>query len=69
MKIHMRFDESTAEHQWITLFIDGKNSGRLCMSPEQATTLHIVLCQGLHMPNDEFVSSGKPYNPESEAFP
>lgn len=66
MKIHMRFDRSDAAHQWVTLFIDGQNSGSLCMSPEQAITFHIVLQQGLHMPNDEFISSGKPYKPEQE---
>ena len=66
MKINMRFDESNAAHQWITLFIDGQNSGRLCMSPEQAATFHSVLLQGLHMPNDEFISSGKPYIPEDQ---
>jgi len=66
MKIHMRFDRGNPEHQYFTLFVNGKNTGQLCMSPNEAGELHMILSHALDMPNDEFVSSGKPYIPENQ---
>lgn len=63
MKIHMRFDESNAEHTRLTLFINGSNCGRLCVRTDDVIHLHMVLSHGLSMPTDEFVSSGKVWSP------
>lgn len=64
MKVHMRFDESNQEHTRITFFIDGKNVGQLCLGTEDAVALHMILSNGLNMPNDEFVSSGRVWSEE-----
>lgn len=65
MKIHLRFDASDAEHTRFTLFINGANTGQLCMTTEEAVTFHHIVQNGCSNLLDSFVSSGKVY-PEKE---
>jgi hypothetical protein len=58
MKLHMRIDKSDSQHTHITIFIDGKNCGNLCVGTDDVAHLHMILSHGMNMPGDEFVSSG-----------
>lgn len=46
MKLHLRFDSYNLVHSRMTLFIDGQNSGNLCMSPAQAVWFAHILHEG-----------------------
>jgi len=36
MNLHLRADSVNQNHLHFTVFVDGQNSGQLCMDPEQA---------------------------------
>jgi hypothetical protein len=36
MNLHLRADSVNQAHLHFTVFVDGQNSGQLCMAPEQA---------------------------------
>lgn len=63
-KVHFRFDSRNEVHSRITLFVNGKNSGQLCMSPEEADWLYHVIAKGCvalspdGIPPFEFVGTG-----------
>lgn len=57
MKIHMRFDESNAQHTRFTIFVNGANTGQLCMTTEEAVEFHTILENGLWT-DDTLISSG-----------
>lgn len=65
MRIHLRFDSSNEEHTRSTLFINGKNSGSLCMSPRETCHLYQVLAAGVKHLNAEY---GDARLERSEAF-
>ncbi len=64
MKVHLRFDSTNSVHSRFTIFVNGKNSGNLCMSPDEADWFYLSLekgCKELSIPNAtpiEFVGSG-----------
>lgn len=68
MKVHLRFDSHNLQHCHMTIFVDGQNTGHLCMSPAQSMWFHHMLSNGatgLKMPSDDggkrgihFVASG-----------
>jgi hypothetical protein len=64
MKLHIRFDDSNVEDQYLTLFINSKNAGQLCMTPEEANEFTDILRYGLIPTTDEFHISGTPYASE-----
>lgn len=68
MKINLRYDEFTHEHHFITFFINGKNCGKLCMSPEEAHILHSIIKKGADPILDEFVNTEIP-NMQSRPIP
>jgi len=41
--IHLRADLLNSEHQYFTIFIGGKNCGRLCMGPEEAAEFRDII--------------------------
>lgn len=53
MKINLRFVSSNPDHTHMTLFVNGKNSGNLCMSPAEATKFSHVLDKGAKHLNSE----------------
>lgn len=53
MTINLRFDSSNREHTRMTLFVNGKNSGSICMSPAEAVKLSYVLRKGAKHLNAE----------------
>ena len=67
MKLHMRFDDSNAQHTRMTIFINGGNCGQLCVRTDDAVHLHMILAYGLSLPTDEFVSSGRVWSKEDVA--
>lgn len=66
MNVHYRFDGGNAQHARVTLFLNGKSTGQLCLSPGEAIWLHHILhkgCQALSPKWTEpvkFLSSGTP---------
>jgi len=47
LKIKLRFDASNPEHTLTTVFIGGKNVGKLCLGTEDIPELKAVLKQGV----------------------
>lgn len=60
MRVHIRYDEGNFQHQHITLFINGKNCGKLCMGFEEAHIFSTILKNGCDPLFDEFVNSELP---------
>ena len=58
MKIHIRFDETYASHTWMTVFVNGKSNGTLCMSPDEADWFYSVVEKGSKMFGIEFLGNG-----------
>jgi hypothetical protein len=64
MNVHFRFNESNSVHTKATIFINGKNTGELCMSPDEADWLYLIIengCEALSpigLPPIKFVGSG-----------
>jgi hypothetical protein len=65
MRVHLRYDQTVAQHTQVSLFVDGELCGQLVLSPEQAIWLqHILMkgCQALRLPGEEgpfaFLASG-----------
>jgi len=58
MKIHLRADEATGVHTRFTVFVNGQNSGQLCLNEAEAATFYMILSHGCHKDFDEFVGSG-----------
>lgn len=46
MKPHLRFDSNHSQHTQMSLFVDGKHSGYITMSPAQAIWFHHILSDG-----------------------
>lgn len=56
MNIHLRTQSRNSEHERLTLFINGTNTGELCMSPREAANLTTILAFGCAQelsPSDE----------------
>jgi len=64
MRIHYRFDSSNEQHTHQTIFINGRNCGTLCTSPDEADWLYLVIEKGCEvlspkgLPPIEFQGSG-----------
>ncbi len=58
MRVHLRLDKHYKEHAHMTLFINGKNTGRLCMSPGEALLFRDVLENGSDIVLDEVEIQG-----------
>lgn len=56
MKIHLRFDDSNAEHTRATLFLNGANCGTLCAKTKEMLAMYQILSNVTEI--DTFVSSG-----------
>lgn len=66
MKIHLRADSVTKEHTRITVFIDGKNCGDLCLGTEDARVFCNVIADGVSAGNiGNFITSGN-WNPPKD---
>lgn len=46
MKIHIRYDETYARHTQMTVFINGQNTGRLCMDTQDADRFYLAVREG-----------------------
>ena len=61
MKIRLRIDSSNKAHTRFTIFEDGANCGQLCMRTPAFFNFYLIISQGLNLPEDKFVATGKPY--------
>ena len=61
MKIHLRIDSSNKQHTRFTIFEDGANCGQLCMNTPGFFNFYMIISQGLNLPEDEFIATGKAY--------
>lgn len=64
MKIHLRYDSTNQAHTRLTIFVNGRNTGQLCMSPDEADWFYLALergCTSLSpagLPPIELIGSG-----------
>jgi hypothetical protein len=58
MRIHLRAESVNVAHTVFTVFVDGQNSGRLTMSPDQARCFYKAVEDGRNVINEEFEGSG-----------
>lgn len=58
--LHLRFDEEISNrHSSVSIFVNGKNIGRLKLAPAEAIWLDHILEKGCEALSFEFIASGK----------
>lgn len=58
MNIVLRADDANGVHTRFTVFVNGANSGQLCMGEDEAITFYMILQHGCNAKLDEFLGKG-----------
>lgn len=58
MKITLRADEANGTHTRFTVFVNGANTGQLCMSEDEACSFYQIVSCGCVRGIDEFLGKG-----------
>lgn len=59
MKIILDYRNPTPSHCDVAIFVNGALAGTICLRQEEIDVFQDVICRGLHMPGDKFLSTGK----------
>lgn len=69
--VHIRYDTGNPEHQHLTVFIDGKNCGKLCLGQSDVALFDALIskgCDAISPPGTtqiDFRATGKPFIPDA----